>query len=243
MSLAVPNGIGKHQDTLSLHQIESLQKALYSADILLVLVSVCVQASILVFLHDLTPNHLHRRSIRAMASFVTLFFIPSFFVAVFPCHPPHVWIILGVQCIDQLSFWEAFAGVNLVVESALILFPVIVVYPLAIKRRRKAIVISCFAARLMYVFSMPRALQDAHQVANDEKRHRSFRDTVIRSPNLEIARPGSDFPRLEVPPDYGACAGTQHHHSLYPLYQKLAPEYGVGHDTDRPFQTAEQAER
>ncbi|KAK7750476.1 hypothetical protein SLS62_007555 [Diatrype stigma] len=132
-------------------EIESLQKAIYSADILLVLVSTCVQASVLVFLHDVTPNRLHRRFIYAMMGFITLFFTPSFFVAVFPCHPPHVWRILGVQCIDQISFWEAFAGVNLVIESALILFPVIVVYPLAMKRRRKAIVISCFAVRVMYV--------------------------------------------------------------------------------------------
>lgn len=151
MSLAVPNGIGRHQDTLSLHQLEALQKAVYSADILLVLVSTCVQASVLIFLHEITPNRLHHRLIYVMAGFVSLFHISSLFVAVFPCHSPHVWEILAVQCIDQLSFWEAFAGVNLAIESALILFPVFVVYPLSMNRRRKAIVMSCFAARIVYV--------------------------------------------------------------------------------------------
>lgn len=152
MSLAVSNGIGKHQETLSSHQLESLQKAVYSADILLVLVSNCVQASVLFFLHEVTPDRLHQRLIYGIAGFVALFFIPSFFVAVFPCRSPDVWAVLGVQCIDQLSFWEAFAGVNVVIESALVLLLAFVVYPLMMERRRKAIVISGFAARLLYVF-------------------------------------------------------------------------------------------
>ncbi|KAI1373487.1 hypothetical protein F4677DRAFT_448315 [Hypoxylon crocopeplum] len=151
MSLAVPNGIGKHQDTLSPQQLELLQKAVYSTNILFLLVSSCVQASVLIFLHEVTPDRLHQRFIIGMAGFITLFFIPSLFVASFPCHPPNVWEVLGVQCIDQLSFWEAFAGVNLVVESALIIFPVFVVYPLMMERRRKTIVISGFAARFLVI--------------------------------------------------------------------------------------------
>ncbi len=58
---------------------------------------------------------------------------------------------MGAECIDQFSFWEAFAGVDIVIEGALVLFPVFVVYPLRMSRGRKAIVVSCFAARLMYV--------------------------------------------------------------------------------------------
>ncbi|KAI2466143.1 hypothetical protein F4781DRAFT_366040 [Annulohypoxylon bovei var. microspora] len=151
MSLAVPNGIGRHQDTLSMQQLETLQKAVYSADILLVLVSSCVQASVLIFFHEITPDTLHLRLIYAMAVFMTLFFISSLLVAVFPCASPRVWEVLGAQCIDQLSFWEVFAGVNAVVETALVLFPVLVVYPLTMKLRRKVTVIGCFAARLLVI--------------------------------------------------------------------------------------------
>ncbi|KAI0183319.1 hypothetical protein EV127DRAFT_517065 [Xylaria flabelliformis] len=151
ISIAVPNGVGRHQETLSSHQLDSLQMAVYSADILLVLISSCVQASVLIFLHEVTPSHAHRKTIHTMAGFISLFSVASFFVAVFPCHPPHVWELLGVECIDQLSFWEAFAGVNIVIESALVLFPIFLVYPLRMKRRRKAILLSCFAARLIVV--------------------------------------------------------------------------------------------
>lgn len=85
----------------------------------------------------------------AVAVFVALFFIASLIVTIFPCGPPHVWRILRADRIEQLSFWEAFAGVNVVIEIALVLFPVLIVYPLKMGRARKAILISCFAARLV----------------------------------------------------------------------------------------------
>ncbi|KAK7957122.1 Satratoxin biosynthesis SC1 cluster protein 4 [Apiospora aurea] len=151
VSVAVPNGIGRNQDEMTLQQLESLQKAVYSAGIMLVLISVCAQASVLVFLHDITRDRFHKRLIYAIASFITLFFTSSFFVAAFPCRRPHVWQVLGAQCIDQISFLEAFSTASIVVESALIALPVYMVYHLRLKRSEKATAISCFAARLVYV--------------------------------------------------------------------------------------------
>ena len=85
----------------------------------------------------------------AVAVCIALFFVASFFAVIFPCRVPHVWRILGDDCIEQLSFWEAFAGVNVVIETALVFFPVLIVYPLKMGRGRKVILISCFAARLV----------------------------------------------------------------------------------------------
>ncbi|KAI0113568.1 hypothetical protein GGR51DRAFT_556717 [Nemania sp. FL0031] len=151
ISLAVPNGIGRHQETLSLNQLESLQMAVYAADILFVLTSGFVQASVLIFLHEVTPSRAHKRVVSAMAGFIALFSVSTFFVVVFPCHLPQVWELLGPECIDQLTFWETFAGMNIVIESALVVFPIFVIYPLRMNRRRKAILIGCFAARLIVI--------------------------------------------------------------------------------------------
>lgn len=118
---------------------------------MLVLISGCVQSSVLIFLHEITPDRYHRRVIYAVACLIILYFIPSVLVAIFSCHPPDLWHIHGAQCIDRLTFWEAFAGINLIVESALVLLPVFVVYPLLMESRRKAILVAGFAARVMYV--------------------------------------------------------------------------------------------
>ncbi|KAI1194863.1 hypothetical protein F5X97DRAFT_346272 [Nemania serpens] len=164
ISTAIPNGVGKHQEILSSRQLESLQIAVYATDILLVLISACVQASILIFLRDLTPNRAHKRLMNAVAVFIALFFIASLFAAIFPCRPPHVWRILGASCIEQLSFWEAFAGVNVVIEIALVLFPVLIIYPLNMGRARKAILISCFAARLVVLASFAVQIYEAQRL-------------------------------------------------------------------------------
>ncbi|KAJ8128325.1 hypothetical protein O1611_g5308 [Lasiodiplodia mahajangana] len=151
ISLAVPNGVGRHQETLSISQLESLQMAVYAADILFVLVSGSVQASVIIFLHEVTPSHAHQRVIKAMAGFIALFSVSTFVVAAFPCHLPQVWELLDLECIDQVAFWEVFAGVNIIIESALVLFPIFVIYPLRMNRKHKAILITCFAARLIVV--------------------------------------------------------------------------------------------
>ncbi|KAI0015392.1 hypothetical protein F4780DRAFT_773572 [Xylariomycetidae sp. FL0641] len=162
LSLAVPNGIGRHRDTLSTHELEVLQKALYSADIFLVLVSICVQASVLIFLHEITPERAHQIWIYGIAAFLTLFFVPSFLVAINPCRSPNVWEVMGGHCIDQLSFWQTFAGVNILIEIALVLLPILMVYPLMMEGRRKAIVVSGFAARLLVIGAFTAQIYEAH---------------------------------------------------------------------------------
>lgn len=73
ISLAVPNGIGQHQDALSPYQLDSLQKAVCSARVFFLLVSTCVQVSTLIFLHDITPDRLQHRLIHAIAGLITVF--------------------------------------------------------------------------------------------------------------------------------------------------------------------------
>ncbi|KAI1390833.1 uncharacterized protein F4822DRAFT_164400 [Hypoxylon trugodes] len=157
MSFAAQNGIGRHENSLSPRQLESLQKAVYSADILLILVLSSVQASILVFLHDITPNSRHTVSIKYMADFTTLFSVSSF-VAVFQCSSPRVWKMLGSQCIDRLSFWEVFVGVNLVAETILISFPIMM------PRSKKVTVIGGFATRLLVVGAFAAQFHEAQEL-------------------------------------------------------------------------------
>jgi hypothetical protein len=108
-----------------------------------------------VLLHDITPVKSHHRVIYAVSGFSAIFFVAFLFTALFPCRPPHVWELLGTQCIDQITFWQVFAVLNLVVESALIVIPVFIVWPLALNRKRKVIMVGCFAARLLYVYWTP----------------------------------------------------------------------------------------
>lgn len=145
-----------------------------------------MQASVLVFLYEITADSLHQLLIIGIASFLAMLLISAFFVVVFPCRPSHVWEIMGDQCINQLSFWEAFAGVNLVIESALILLPVVMVYPVMMDRRKKVIVISGFAARLLYVPNVG-IFALARYITNIEKGNWSFHSADLRSAESKVA--------------------------------------------------------
>ncbi|KAI1172929.1 hypothetical protein F4777DRAFT_590240 [Nemania sp. FL0916] len=151
ISVAVSNGVGKHQETLPLHQLESLQMAVYVAGIFFILVSSCAQASVILCLYDVTPSNSHRRFIKGIMLSLALIFLSSIFVAACPCRPPHVWKLFDSQCIDHLSFWEAYAGLSIAIECALIVLPIFIIYYLRVGVKRKAILIGCFAARLLVI--------------------------------------------------------------------------------------------
>jgi len=131
--------------------MDLLQKRIQAANILVILVSTFAQSSVLIFLREITPYMLHQALILFVAILVGAASIPSFFIAIFSCRPPSIWKFLGDRCLDQSAFWQAFAGVNLGIELALISLPILIVYPLTMERRRKSIVVSGFGARIAYV--------------------------------------------------------------------------------------------
>ncbi|KAI0141751.1 hypothetical protein GGR57DRAFT_509013 [Xylariaceae sp. FL1272] len=112
VSLAVPNGVGRHEEGLSPIQLELLQKTIYASGILFILVMACVLASVLILYHDLTPKLVYKRAVYVMAVFVTLVSIAFLFVAIFPCRAPRVWALLGAGCIDQILYWKVVTEQN-----------------------------------------------------------------------------------------------------------------------------------
>ena len=49
----------------------------------------------------------------------------------------------------QISFWESYAVLNLVTETALLVLPVYTMWNVHIQMRQKLTVIACFAARIV----------------------------------------------------------------------------------------------
>ncbi|KAI0813576.1 hypothetical protein GGR55DRAFT_687275 [Xylaria sp. FL0064] len=147
----IPLLLGRHETTLSLNQLESLQKAVYAANILFVSVLAFVQASVLILFHELTPDRVYKKAVDAIAAFITLFALASLLVVIFPC----------------------VAAVNIFIEIALVLFPISLVYPLKVKKVRKTILVSCFAVRLIVVGGFAVQIYEA-QSLNSQLSDRTF---------------------------------------------------------------------
>jgi len=75
--------------------------------------------------------------------------VACFFVMGFQCHLPRAWQVIGGRCIDMAGFWTFVHVINIFTDLALIVMPWIVLSQLQVETKRKAIIISCFAARIL----------------------------------------------------------------------------------------------
>ncbi|KAL8960041.1 MAG: hypothetical protein Q9183_005532 [Haloplaca sp. 2 TL-2023] len=89
--------------------------------------------------------------IRALAVFILLWMFTSFFVVGFQCHLPDPWRSISNTCIDIKAFWAYYHIMNALTDIALIILPWIILSNLQVEARRKAVIIGCFAARIMSV--------------------------------------------------------------------------------------------
>lgn len=146
------NGLGQHREVLTDSQLESLMKASYANDLLYVLVLALTKLSILVFLNALTPVRLHKTVIWSLFGLMAAWGVSSLLVAAFQCHAPAVWDFSdSSRCISRRAFWNFFDISNIVLDASLIVLPIIIVATLQAKIGSKALIMSCFASRILYV--------------------------------------------------------------------------------------------
>ena len=104
--------------------------------------------------------------ILALESTIILWAVTAELVAAFQCHLPNPWQFVGNSCIDtvsselvehssmgsdgtQKSFWNYFGILNILTDAAVVLLPAIIVWRLQMNQKRKTVIISCFAARVL----------------------------------------------------------------------------------------------
>ncbi|KAL8730062.1 MAG: hypothetical protein Q9181_004793 [Wetmoreana brouardii] len=150
-SLQASNGLGKHIGSISPHKVAHFQKSLYAAGFLYIGTVSLVKLSICLLLNNLTPVQVHQTFIRVLGAFTVLWMISSFFVIGFRCHLASAWQTLENRCIDITAFWAYYHIVNILTDLTLIGLPWVIVSNLQVEARRKAIIIGCFAARILVV--------------------------------------------------------------------------------------------
>ena len=71
------------------------------------------------------------------------------FILGFQCSLPHTWNTFGGKCIDLRAFWTYVDVMNVVTDLPLVILPAMIISKLHADTSRKAIVICCFAARVL----------------------------------------------------------------------------------------------
>ncbi|KAL8788533.1 MAG: hypothetical protein Q9213_001606 [Squamulea squamosa] len=184
ISISSTNGLGSHADTLSQHQRDVIQKALY------------VSLLIYIVTLGLAKSSASRQSSTVLMSLIGIFTTTALLVIAFECRLPTPWSITpGGKCIDLLAFWTYYGIFNIITDIALIALPVSIVIKLKMKASQKAVIIACDASRLSYVLSSSPITQHLHSM----NRSLNFHSSAIIAQILQLAYLHTSIVRTQTP--------------------------------------------
>ncbi|OTB17308.1 hypothetical protein K445DRAFT_57047 [Daldinia sp. EC12] len=167
-SIAVGNGLGRHQDTLSGDDIIAFQKSYYAANVLFVASQAFSKLSVIFFIRVISPINFHRILTWILIGATLAWALTSILVLIFQCDPPGTWKILGDECIDQDAMWNYINTVDIVLDFCLIWLPFVVVWKLQTHLQRKITVISCFATRILTIAALIWQMRESQTVSDHQ---------------------------------------------------------------------------
>ena len=162
--VAANHGAGKHQEVVSKQDQAKLSQIIYGIEILYPLVVTAIKCSILMlYLRLFGVRPLFRKVIYAMLALVVGWCIAVVFAAIFQASPPSLlWttnlkdLPKGYHHIDFPAYLIGSAVPNVVMDFAILLLPMSIVWQLQINMSRKMALSAVFAVGALYVLSLLR---------------------------------------------------------------------------------------
>ena len=140
-------GLGKHILRVGLVNAEKMGKALYVLEAIYPACTTATKVSILLLYRRIftTVNPYFRYGLYIISTVLIGWAISGFFTTVFQCIPTHsVWDGSKGKCIDLVPALVGLASINTVVNAAVLVLPMPMVWYLNMPRRRKVAVCGIF---------------------------------------------------------------------------------------------------
>ncbi|OJJ72187.1 hypothetical protein ASPBRDRAFT_196296 [Aspergillus brasiliensis CBS 101740] len=147
------NGLGKPKSSLNNIEVQTLEKVLYSSDLLYVLALSLAKVSVLQLLKRLTVNKWHKQISFWTSVIVGIWTVPVFFTLAFQCRAPHPWSTSNGRCIDSFAFWVAIAPIDIITELVICILPIYIVKPVQVVFGKKVTVVVAFFIRIFVIIS------------------------------------------------------------------------------------------
>ncbi|KAF7864402.1 hypothetical protein EAF04_006536 [Stromatinia cepivora] len=155
VTIGIRSGLGLLDwESGSQSQLDGLQKAVYSFNFLFILSQFFSKLSILVFIRSLTPNRTHRNLDTFFIVLTVCWGITAGFGLIFQCDTPEVWNFLHGECISRLAFYTYVEILNIILDSVLVLLPIMVVWNLKLALKPKLMIVSCFIPRICVIAAL-----------------------------------------------------------------------------------------
>ncbi|KAH9907032.1 hypothetical protein F4778DRAFT_610250 [Xylariomycetidae sp. FL2044] len=156
--MAAHYGVGKHIADIPLEDYTPMLQSIYSTRLLYVVAVFCVKESLLMFYLRLDNRRTMRWTVYALMFAVAGFSIASFIILAVTCFPPALfWDMTGTvvgKCIapaSQQAFYDANGALNIVLDLAIYITPIPVLWKVQIPKRQKIALIGVFCLGFLSV--------------------------------------------------------------------------------------------
>ncbi|KAL9118548.1 MAG: hypothetical protein Q9187_004904 [Circinaria calcarea] len=151
VSLQTAAGLGQHADTLSPLNLERFQQTGYAASLLYIATLCFSKISVALLLQTITPVQLHKQMTLAVGAVTVLWTVIAMFGLAFQCHLPYPWRFIDNACFNQTVFWNFVQAFNMLIDVALVLLPLFIVWRVQVGAGKKVVVFACFAIRIVVI--------------------------------------------------------------------------------------------
>ncbi|RAL13531.1 uncharacterized protein BO97DRAFT_433784 [Aspergillus homomorphus CBS 101889] len=142
----VKHGLGSTESKLDASQIDPAEQALYGANILLLAGHCAAKLSVLFLLRRLGRERSYLRACTVVMGGIVLWGAVSILLVALKCPFRHPWILS--QCASTLPRWQAITILDIITELLLLTLSLYLVWPIRMRRMRKAGVIGAFGTRI-----------------------------------------------------------------------------------------------
>ncbi|OKL55492.1 hypothetical protein UA08_09185 [Talaromyces atroroseus] len=153
MFTGTQHGLGKLQSDMSAAQFVTVEKDLYTSDLLYVLSLSLAKVSIFQFLEKLCVEKRHKTICRWSSLLVAVWTVPVFFTLAFKCGTSSPWNMDDGHCIRIFDFWAAISPIDIATELVICILPIYIVKPVQISFDKKVTVIVAFVFRIFVIIT------------------------------------------------------------------------------------------
>lgn len=147
------HGLGKLQSEMSAAHYTTVEKDLYSSDLLYILSLSLAKVSVIQFLEKLCVAKNHKSICRWSSILVAVWTVPVLFTLAFKCGASSPWDLDNGHCIKIFDFWAAISPVDIGTELVICLLPVYIVKPVQMTFGKKITVIVAFVFRIFVIIT------------------------------------------------------------------------------------------
>ncbi|KUJ11289.1 uncharacterized protein LY89DRAFT_739485 [Mollisia scopiformis] len=151
ITLAVANGLGTPQSSLTDYQTIRLQKYGYASQLLYIPALCLTKMTTLVYLHVLSPECRFQTMNMTLEAFTILWSLAAEFAIAFQCQLPSPWAAISGKCFNTDTFWRINGGFDIVTDVMIVFLPLYLVWSLGMPWRRKGVVVMAFGSRLLVI--------------------------------------------------------------------------------------------